>query len=81
MSSSESSSNSISIFTPRRRKLIIPLSGGHEMSVTFTEQENGMWAAVLPEESLTQMKSDFVKMYEVDRFRLDDHKFLEIRES
>jgi len=81
MSSSESSSNSVNIFTPRYRKLIIPLNGGHEMSVTFTEQEDGRWAAVLPDEAMTQMKGDFVKMFTEDGFRLDHDKFLEIREA
>ena len=80
MSTSESSSNSVSVFTPKHRKLIIPLNGGHEMSVMFTEQEDGNWAAVLPEEALTKMKLDFVKMFAEDGFRLDGDKFIEIRE-
>jgi len=80
MSSSESSSNYVDIFTPRFRKLIIPLNNGHEMSVTFTEQEDGMWAAVLPDSAMAQMQSDFVKMFIKDGFRLDNNKFLEIRE-
>ena len=78
--SSESSLTTVNIFTPKYRKLIIPLSGGHEMSVTFTELEDGQWAAVLPDSAMTQMKQDFVKMYKDSGFRLDSDKFLEIRE-
>lgn len=80
MSTSESSSSAINIVTPVYRKLIIPLNGGHEMSILFTEQEDGSWAAVLPEEAMTKMKLDFVQMFTEGGFRLDGDKFIEIRE-
>ena len=80
MSTSESSSSAVNIHTPTFCKLIIPLNGGHEMSIMFTEQEDGQWAAVLPSETMSRMKADFIKMFAEDGFRLDSDKFIEIRE-
>ena len=80
MSTSESSSSAVNIHTPKYCKLIIPLNGGHEMSIMFTEQEDGQWTAVLPGDTMSKMKADFVKMFTKDGFRLDGDKFIEIRE-
>ena len=79
MSTSESSSSTIDIVTPVYRKLIIPLNGGHEMSILFTKMDDN-WAAVLPDDAMTKMKLDFVQMFTEGGFRLDGDKFIEIRE-
>ena len=81
MGSSTSSSESAEVFTPGYRKLIIPLNEGREMSIRFTEQEDGNWVAVLPTNAIEDMMRDFPVMFSTGGLKLDSTKPLEIRKE
>ena len=81
MSDSITSTAPVNVFTPRACKFIVPLEGGKEMSMRFTETEDGNWVAALPDAAMMQLKTDLVAMFSSGDFRLDSTKPLEIREE
>jgi hypothetical protein len=81
MGSSVSSSESAEVITPKYRKLIIPINDGREMSIRFTEHEDGNWIAVLPPNAMDDMMKDFPVMFSTGGMKLDSDRAIEIREE
>jgi hypothetical protein len=76
-----SSPETVNVITPKYRKLIIPINEGREMSVRFTEQEDGNWVAVLPTNAINDMMKDLPVMFGTGGMKLDSARPLEIREE